>query len=618
MKLQNQSWFLSYAAERGISREVADNFCNSMEKQLNQNRIIDASRLLEIIEGYKGETDSDNVQMALHLSGWKFQGTDGVRGIVSTDRVTAMESLQLFIVKNIITPVFCKLYAKALGQMLKDHTTVSRVVLAEDGRDIYDKTGLKKGLIEGFNSLGISVEDLGIVPTPGLAAYSYKKDLPGIMLTASHNPSEYNGIKIFIDGKKLYPGGSPGEYLLSWYIFSLASEEVLVDMKSSCDAELNVSQININKAEVENNILVNLSNSINKEALSALGSCKILLDTANGAYTQTALKFFYQKGLDILPIACNPGEKSINSNCGVGVLEQLSSVLTDNDNNPFIVKELFITGRSRVNRKAFGIVLDGDGDRGFLLEYDSLIDCVRLYNGDALGFIIASGRIGNDVFPSESKLQFVCTVESDVALSIAVKDKLNINSTVSCVGDRWLITELSSDATLIAACERSGHLIVPYYIEEDKKDGTGKILYTGDGLKAVLTALSYLLSCSKKNGDLKQLIFDPGFRLQVVNKNCEMRTFYRGSKLWHEVDSIVRQVIPLEITEKLFIHEPDMLCFNLLKNEDEIIGRWYIRKSGTEQKISFTISIIQSYSEEVSIWMKALEQKISYLFRESN
>ena len=619
---------MAYAVKQRIPEEKADNYCTFMESQINQHRIIDTGRLIQIIQKSHEQADGYNVQLALRLSGWKLQGTDGVRGIVSTIRVGASESLQLFLDKNIITPVFCKLYAKALGQMLKeyfsgpaisssDNPFAYKIAFAEDGRDNYDRTSLKEGLIEGFSSLGISVEDLDIIPTPGLAAYSYKHDLPGLMLTASHNPAEYNGIKIFLDGKKLYPEGALGEYLLSWYLFSLASGEDDDSEKVNHASESFVPVINMNREGVERQILGSLSNAMSEETLNSLKSVKIVLDTANGAYTQTALKFFSQQDIEIIPLACNPGEKSINSNCGVGLLEHLNPVLTDDEKNPVIVKELFEAGRSSVSKKAYGIVLDGDGDRGFLLEYDPMVDCIRIYDGDALGFIIASGLINNDIVACKPNLQFVSTVESDVALSSAVKEKLNIQNTISCVGDRWLISELSSETEILIACERSGHVIIPYSIDENGKDTPGRILYTGNGLATVLRALSFLLTSSKENEDPEQLTFAPGFRSRIAIYNCDMSAFYRDSELWNEVDCIVRQIIPMRCIENLFINEPDMLYFDLAEPEDKSVGRWYMRKSGTEPKISFNISVLQSYSEIASIWMKVLEQNISVLFRQS-
>ena len=618
---------MAYAAKQGISEEKVDNFCILMESQLNQHRVFDPARLIQTIQKSQGQVD-DDVQLALRLSGWKFQGTDGVRGIVSTIRVSASESLQLFLDKNIITPVFCKLYAKAMGEMLKDYYSdpelsssenpfTSKIVFAEDGRDYYDRTGLKKSLIEGFNSLGISVEDLGILPTPGLAAYSYKHNLPGLMLTASHNPAEYNGIKIFIDGKKLFPEGAQGEYLLSWYLFSLTSDKDSDRKKTDNYSKPSLSVSTKNREYAERQILGSLSTAMSEESMYALKSVKIILDTANGAYTQTALKFFSQHNIEIIPLACNPGGKSINSNCGVGLLEQLDPVLSDTEKNPIIVKELFAAGRVSSTKKAFGIVLDGDGDRGFLLEYDPTLDCVHVYDGDALGYIIASGLIKNNVVAYNSKLQFVSTVESDFALPAAVKDKLNIQNTIRCVGDRWLISELSSEKPILVACERSGHVIIPCSIDENTKDTTKKLLYTGNGLEAVLRALSFLLTSSIENDEPEQLTFTSGFRSSISIHNCERSLFYRDSQLWKEVAAIVSKVIPLKCIETLFIHEPDMLYFDLVEPKDKSVGRWYMRKSGTEPKISFNVSVLQSYSEEVSLWMKVLEQKISVIFRQS-
>ena len=620
---------MEYAAKQAISKEIADNFCTLMESQLELPRIIDPGRLLPIIQKYQGQISDEIVQLALRLSGWKLQGTDGVRGIVSTMRISPMESLQLFFDKNIITLVFYKLYAEAFGQMLKDYFSDSKIsssdnpliykiALAEDGRDYYDRTGLKASLIQGFNNIGFTVDDLGILPTPGLAAYSYKYDIPGLMLTASHNPAEYNGIKIFIDGKKLYPEGPLGEYLLSWYLFSLALKEDTDSRKTDNYSKIPPLVITKNREYAERQILGGLSSAMSEKSLNALKSVKIVLDTANGAYTQAALKFFLQLGIEIIPLACNPGEKNINSNCGVGLLEHLNPVMSDSEKNPIIVKELFTVGRSSTKKKAYGIVLDGDGDRGYLLQYDYMIDCVRIYDGDALGFIIASSLINDEIITSKPNLQFVSTVECDIGLPTAVKTKLNIDNVISCVGDRWLISELSTETDILVACERSGHVIIPQTLYENSKDAPQKILYTGNGLVTVLRALSFLLASSMENEELEQFPFARGFKSGISIHNCEMSTFYRDSELWNEVGAIVHQVIQMKCIEKIFLNEPDMLYFDLTDLENKVIGRWYMRKSGTEPKISFNVSVLKSYSEEALLWIKALEQKISIMFRQSN
>ncbi|MDA3938406.1 MAG: hypothetical protein PF693_03730 [Spirochaetia bacterium] len=524
-----------------------------MEKKLQYERIIDAEKLLEIILKHKGQINETQVQLTLRLCGWKFQGTDGVRGIISTAKVGALDSLQLLINKNIITPAFCNLYAKAWGQMLKNYfsnVTIPsplKIVFGEDGRDYYDNTGLKRSLIEGFTSIGLSVIDLGIVPTPAIAAFCFKNDLPGLMLTASHNPSEYNGIKLFLDGKKLYPDGFLGEYLLSWYIFSLAMKDHHIRGEKIGDAEVFSSVLIEKKDEIDKQILAGLSNSINADALSILKTIPIVLDTANGAYTQTSLSFFSQNEIEVIPVACNPGAKNINLNCGVGVLEYLDPVLIDDEANPDIVKELFSKGRFSGLEKIFGIALDGDGDRGFLLEYHSGTDKVYIYDGDAIGYIIAAGLIKNNVIEESSNFEFVSTVESDFALTIALGDNLNMNNNITCVGDRWLVSDLSPEAPILVACERSGHVIIPTLleVEESSKEVPSKLLYTGNGLRSVLMAISFLLGNSDKKEELAKFIFIPGFRSQKAIRNCDMDNFYRNSELWQKVEGVVHRACPI-------------------------------------------------------------------------
>ena len=617
-KLTSRSWFLTYAVNQGVSGEIVETACTLIENHLSRQRILDAVKLVGILKELNRNPDSKQAKVWIRLTGWKLQGTDGVRGIVTSDRVGSWEALRLFIDENILTREFCALYAAAWSRMLKNMTsnpetseegvpTVLRVVIGEDGRDFYGNTGLKQSLIQSFVQSGISVTDLGIVPTPALAAYSLTHNLPGVMLTASHNPAEYNGIKLFQNGRKLYPEGFSGEYVLSWYVLSLATgKEPLQNVTLGVGSVNNVSQ-----KETDKQVFALLRNSIDVKALESLSSISILLDTANGAYTYTALRFFSKYGVTITPIGCNPGEGRINANCGVGILENLGNVLIEDETHPEIIQALFAAGRSSNSRKFFGIALDGDGDRGFLLEYKSNEDRVYLYNGDSIGYMVAS-RILKTV-PAERKpgFLFVSTVESDAALLPAVRNDLQVQTATTCVGDRWLVSETSSQTQILIGCERSGHVIIPTVLENNGTTLSHKVLTTGNGLAAALSALSYILQYSESGETTGMLTYVQGYRAQTTIRNCDMEGFFRGSALWSKVVETACRVITLKCCETEFTHEPDMLYFDLLDSRDNPIGRWYMRKSGTEPKISFCISVLAPFSDRSSVWMTKLKQEIA-------
>jgi phosphomannomutase len=617
-KLATQAGFLAYAVGQGVSGKNAESTCTLMENHLSQHRILDAERLLEILKNLKGEPDSEQAGVWLRLTGWKLQGTDGVRGIVSLETVEPLDALRLFIEENTITREFCTLYAAAWSWMLReleddpDATAVKelselKVVIGEDGRDFYGDTGLKQSIIQGLTHSGISVVDLGVVPTPALAAYSLTHTMPGVMLTASHNPAEYNGIKLFLDGRKLYPEGFSGEYVLSWYILSLAAGEVPVWN----DTVPFGSVFAVNREETDNQIFALLNDFCTSETLESVSSIPILLDTANGAYTRSALQFFSKHGIPVTPVGCEPGENRINANCGVGVLESLGNVLVENETHPEIIQALFSAGRSSKGEKAFGIVLDGDGDRGFLLMYSSDEDTVYLYDGDSLGYMAAARIIRNCPAGQKSRALFVSTVESDTALLTAVRDDLTVQTATVCVGDRWLVHESSLQEPLLIGCERSGHVIIPTVLDREKDGHSDKVLLTGNGLAAALTALSYLLEYTDKRKFPGYPAFAPGYRAQIAVRNGGLESFYRDSELWFKVSEAVTREITLNCRESSFSHEPDMLYFDLLDTEAISVGRWYMRKSGTEPKILFCISVLAPYSGRGSAWMTGLEQKIA-------
>lgn len=286
-------------------------------------------------------------------------------------------------------------------------------------------------------------ESAGIITTPGLAFVTKHFGFDaGIVISASHNPFEDNGVKIFLpDGKKLEEA---------------TEREIEKEIFES--AEFNAQSANFERvddsksAEFQNAYLEYLGKSFSDLRLD---NFKMIVDCANGAACELAPKLFERFGADIFSINKQPDGKNINHNCGSLHLEKLrEKVLSE--------------------KADFGVAFDGDADRAlFVDEKGNIVD------GDATLWIMAQflkdhGKLKNDAV--------VATVMSNIGLEIALKTK-NIKLVRTAVGDKYVLQELLKSDTSIGG-EQSGHIILPH-----------KSL-VGDGM---MTAL-FLLEAIYENG----------------------------------------------------------------------------------------------------------------------
>ena len=146
-----------------------------------------------------------------NLNGINFFGTDGIRGKVSKEETSPLSSLELFLDETVITPALIDLAVRAFVRMVGGNSS-SVFVTGSDGRDSALDYALTNAMNNAFASCGAAVDYLGVVPTPIVPLHQLEHGCLGAaMLTASHNPSNQNGIKFFIDGKKLLPEDKMGD-----------------------------------------------------------------------------------------------------------------------------------------------------------------------------------------------------------------------------------------------------------------------------------------------------------------------------------------------------------------------------------------------------------------------
>ncbi|WP_312251469.1 phosphoglucosamine mutase [Streptococcus parasuis] len=333
----------------------------------------------------------------------KYFGTDGVRGEANVE----------------LTPELAFKLGRFGGYVLSQHETdVPRVFVARDTR--ISGQMLESALVAGLLSVGIHVYKLGVLATPGVAhLVKAEKASAGVMISASHNPAQDNGIKFFAgDGFKL-------------------DDALEADIEALLDAE----EDTLPRPSAQGlGDVVEYPEGIRKyqQFLVSTGTelegMKVVLDTANGAAATSARQIFADLGADLTVMAENPDGLNINEGVGSTHPEKLQE----------LVKE---TGSQ------IGLAFDGDSDR--LIAVDENGDLV---DGDRIMYIIGKYLADRGLL---AKNTIVTTVMSNLGFHKAL-DREGIEKAVTAVGDRYVVEEMRKEGYNIGG-EQSGHVILMDY-----------------------------------------------------------------------------------------------------------------------------------------------------------
>ncbi len=370
----------------------------------------------------------------------RYFGTDGIRGTVG---------------QAPITPDFVMRLAHAVGRVLRLSEKHPVVLIGKDTR--ISGYMLESALESGFNSAGVDVVLLGPVPTPAVAYLTRAQRASlGVVISASHNPYEDNGIKFFsAKGTKL-------------------SDEWETAVESMVDeAPVWASSAELGKAKRLDDAAgryIEFCKSTFSNDFTLKGM-KIVVDAAHGAAYQIAPKVFHELGADVVAIGCSPDGLNINKGVGATHPEALVEAV-------------------KLHKADYGIALDGDADRLQVVDSSG-----RLYNGDELLYLMVSDRIARDeVVPG-----VVGTLMTNMAVEVALKRK-GVAFIRSKVGDRYVLEALQENAWLLGG-EGSGHLLAL-----DKHT-------TGDGL---ISALQVLQACVATGQTMAQLLSEVQLFPQVL------------------------------------------------------------------------------------------------------
>lgn len=382
----------------------------------------------------------------------KYFGTDGIRGIAG-ESLTADLSFKV---------------GKALGKLLTEEKEHPKVVIGRDTRISCDM--IEHALTAGLTSTGVNVMTVGTIPTPAIAYLTKTIETDsGIMISASHNPYQDNGIKIF---------GSDG--------FKLTDEQEL-EIESLIDNSeqiKNASFEKIGKVYGGNELTQKYIQHIKQSITGDLSDVKIALDCANGATTGVAPFIFGDLEADIETIGCQPNGVNINDNVGSTKIETISE----------FVKE---------NNVDVGFAFDGDGDRVLAVDAKG-----NIVDGDKIMFILAKhlkeqGELKDNMV--------VSTVMSNIGFYKAIEEN-ELQSVKTAVGDRYVVEEMRKNDYSLGG-EQSGHIVLMNYAT------------TGDG---ILTAVKLANIIKTSGKSLEELASEVNIypqklvNIKVVDKKAAM------------------------------------------------------------------------------------------------
>ena len=356
----------------------------------------------------------------------RYFGTDGIRGRAN----------------RVITPELALKVGQAAGVIFRNGEHRHRVLIGKDTR--LSGYMIENALVAGFTSVGMDVLLTGPIPTPGVAmlAHTMRADL-GVMISASHNPFDDNGIKIFgPDGFKL-------------------SDEVESKIEALLDSDMSkqlASAKDLGRARridgVQDRYIEFAKRTLPRGI--TFEDMRIVLDCANGAAYKVAPGALWELGAEVITIGVDPDGFNINKDCGSTDLDAL-------------------TRKVREMRADIGIALDGDADRVLIVDERG-----HVVDGDQLLAVIAES------FKDDGKLSggaVVSTVMSNLGFERHLAAQ-GIKLIRTAVGDRYVIEQMRAQGCNIGG-EPSGHIILSDYAT------------TGDGFIAALQILAVVKRMNK-------------------------------------------------------------------------------------------------------------------------
>jgi phosphoglucosamine mutase len=572
------------------------------------------------------------------------QGTDGIRGRVAESiPYDEKSALAYYLKTGLLTPEFFQLYTYSYGKLLivlgyaQENDTI---VIGWDPRDSSGK--FNEAAISGLLKSGLNVIKIGILPTPAIPIYMlYTAAVGSVVLTASHNPSDQNGIKLFhgYTGLKFLP-----------FDDDLLSQKIYENQDFQID-RLNEKGNLEDQTEKAKTFFIdfcrNPQNSWIKD--TSFKDSILVVDASKGATAEVVADIF--EGYDFNDLILTNLKGNINENCGVADLEgreriQEKEVLhTSGAFNQYeTLQKLFETAKTVLSVqtgeiKLIGLVFDGDGDRCYRLDYLPFENELMISSGDYLGIHQAIYLMKD--FPTRHST-FINTVESDLNTAIMAQD-LGYQTIITGVGDKWILRNAIADfigshidhkkvqnqeiAKHVLALkedeaasgfkisqlwkdylkqqapvqkmeqmnfrigiEESGHSITPGVFQ---KGDQNYVCFAGNGIKSGLNTLFAIKENDQTSTynwfDHLKAPFSTGinktFYVYYVDKTKILPDTNFRKQLLRFLQDCAKKMLDDSLTYEIveFPEEKPLIYCRILK-ENRVVGAIFIRNSGTEDK----------------------------------
>ena len=575
------------------------------------------------------------------------QGTDGIRGRVKTDAALPnICPLEYYLTRQILIPAFFERYAYAYATVLMDRSHIKprdSIVVGWDPRDT--EGSFTGAAMNGLLKAGLNVLRIGVVPTPAVPLYMlYAKAAGGMVLTASHNASDQNGIKLFhgFTGLKFLPG-----------------DDVLLSQTLFAQKELDLSGLSVSgtvsdqTASARRRFIDFCSHPANSWIEDTDFSDTVLVvDASNGAIASVAEEIF--SSFDFHKLVFTNMKGSINESCGVADIEGRGIITASEvleDDAPFRTYDTLVTLFELAERmpeiasgtlQLTALVFDGDGDRCYRLDYSAAARFLIVSSGDFLGIHQARYLIHTQDITATKPI-FVNTVESDLNTAITARE-LGFSSCLTSVGDKWILLQAITDMirnrtggaepedSAIHTClneittsekpngfelsywwkrfletnpqpielppgafrigvEESGHCVTPGFLSTETQTIA---FFAGNGIKTGLNSLEAMRRIFRENPVEqwnKKLLepFPTGISktmyIYYVDKDLLAPGTVFRNRLVEYITSLLIKTLPDCYTSEPipFSGENTLIYYTLLQGR-KTVGAIFIRNSGTEDK----------------------------------
>ena len=361
-------------------------------------------------------------------------GTDGVRGVANTG----------------LTPELAFKLGRAAAQYFGRETKTPKIIIGRDTR--LSGTMLESALAAGICSAGGNAHLLGVIPTP---AISYLTEIvganAGVVISASHNPFEDNGIKFFSNSGYKLPDA--------------VEDEIAAIVATPVDYTSAPSGSSVGQVIRDDGMDIPYIKHIVSSAPCKLNGLKVVMDCANGANSHIAPVILRTLGAEVIPIFDEPNGTNINNGCGSTHLEALRMKVVEYGAN-------------------VGLANDGDADR--LLAVDERGEAL---DGDQIMLICALELMKRKKLKDN---MLVVTVMSNIGLHKAFKE-LGGQTVKTAVGDRYVLEEMLKHGYNLGG-EQSGHIILSEFAK------------TGDGMLTAVQLLGAMINNNKRLSELGRLM----------------------------------------------------------------------------------------------------------------